>query len=102
MIKEVQTVGIGYQGRLAIDTGKWAEAREWCEQALALARKIGHIEVIAQAQHGLARVYEAEGRADLALPLAQEALAIYERLQHRDLAETRELVERLQGRQPPP
>jgi hypothetical protein len=33
--------------------------------------------------------------ADLALPLAQEALKIYERLQHRDLAEVRELVERL-------
>jgi dihydrodipicolinate synthase/N-acetylneuraminate lyase len=33
--------------------------------------------------------------ADLALPLAQEALKIYERLQHKDLAEARELVERL-------
>jgi len=47
--------------------------------------------------HGtVARAHEAEGRADLALPLAEEALKIYERLQHKDLAEVRELVERLQ------
>jgi hypothetical protein len=44
---------------------------------------------------GLAHVHKAEGRADLVLPLAQEALKIYERLQHMDLAEVRELVERL-------
>ena len=31
----------------------------------------------------------------LALPLAQEALTIYEKLRHRDMAETRALVERL-------
>lgn len=40
-------------------------------------------------------MWEAEGRADLALPLAQEALRIYERLQHLRLAAARELVERL-------
>ena len=93
--KEVQTVGIGYQGQLAIGIGKWAEARERCEQALALARKIGHIETIARAQYGLARVDEAEGHVELALPLAQEALMIYERLQHKNLAKAKELVERL-------
>jgi tetratricopeptide (TPR) repeat protein len=93
--KEVQTVGLGYEGEFAIGIGKWTEAREWCEQALILARKIGHIVVIAQAQYGLACVHEAEGRADLALPPAQEALRIYQRLQHQDLAQARALVERL-------
>jgi hypothetical protein len=53
--------------------------------------------LILLAQYDLERAHEheAKGRADLALPLAQEALKIYERLQHRDLAEVRELVERL-------
>jgi hypothetical protein len=51
--------------------------------------------LIAQAQHGLARVWEEEGRPDLALPLAQEALAIYERLQHSNVSVTRELVQKL-------
>jgi len=40
-------------------------------------------------------VNEEEGHPDLALPLAQEALAIYERSQSQDLAVTRKLVERL-------
>jgi len=53
--------------------------------------------LILLAQYDLERAHEheAKGRADLALPLAQEALKIYERLQHRDLAEVRELVDRL-------
>ena len=83
-------------GLLALDREQWSEARKWFEQELPLAKAIGRVDSIAQAQYGLARVHEAEGRADLALPLAQDALKIYERLQHRDLAEARELVERLQ------
>jgi tetratricopeptide (TPR) repeat protein len=89
----------GNLGALALDREQWAEARKWFEQALPLAKEVGRQEMIAQAQYGLARVHEAEGRADLALPLAQEALKIYERLQHKDVAAARELVERLR---PPP
>jgi tetratricopeptide (TPR) repeat protein len=89
----------GNLGELALDRKQWTEARKWFEQQLPLAKEVGRQELIAHAQYGLARVNEAEGRADLALPLAQEALKIYERLQHRDLAEARELVERLK---PPP
>jgi tetratricopeptide (TPR) repeat protein len=99
--KEKQAVYSSSLGELALDRERWAEARQWFEQELALAREVGRVEVIAHAQYGLARMCEAEGRADLALPLAQEALAIYERLQHRDLAAARELVERLRGKQPP-
>jgi tetratricopeptide (TPR) repeat protein len=97
--KEGQAICIGVQGELAIDQEQWAEARQWFGQELALAKEVGHVELVAQAQQGLARVWEVEGRVDLALPLAQEALKIYERLQHMDLAEVRELVERLK---PPP
>jgi len=85
----------GNLGSLALDRQQWAEARQWFEQGLALAQEVGYVKSIAQAQYGLARVWEAEGRPDLALPLAQEALAIYERLQDRDLTVTRELVRRL-------
>jgi hypothetical protein len=48
--------------------------------------------------HGLVRAREAEGRADSALPLAEEALKIYEQLQHKDLAEAREFVNGLRKR----
>jgi tetratricopeptide (TPR) repeat protein len=100
--KEFQSDVAGNLGELALDRQQWTEAHKWFEQELALAKDIGRVELIAQAQYGLARVWEAEGRADLALPLAQEALKIYERLQHKDLAAARGLVERLRGKTPPP
>jgi len=100
--KELQANFMANLGDLALDREQWAEARQWCDQALSLAREVGRLDLVASNQYGLARVWEAEGRADLALPLAQEALVIYERLQHRGLATTRELVERLRGKQPPP
>ena len=93
--KEGQAICIGAQGELAIDQEQWTEAHQWFRQELALAKQVGRVELVAQAQQGLARVWEAERRADLALPLAQEALKIYERLQHMGLAEAQELVERL-------
>jgi len=80
-------------GLLAQDRHQWSEARKWSEEALPLAREIGGLESIAFVQFGLAKVWEAEGRADLALPLAQEAVATFERLQHRELAQVRAEVE---------
>jgi len=56
---------------------------------------LGFVELIAHAQYGLARINEAKESASLALPLAQESLKIYERLQHRDLAKVRGFVEKL-------
>jgi len=85
-------------GWLALDRKQYPNAYKCFEQELALAQEIGRQDLIADAQYGLARMHQAEGRADLALPLAQEALKIYERLQHKDLAEVRELVERLKGK----
>jgi tetratricopeptide (TPR) repeat protein len=99
--KEGQAICSGSLGEVALDREQWVEARQWFEQALPQAREVGRVELIAYAQYGLARVWEAEGRADLALPLAQKVLAIRERLQHKELAEARELMERLRGKQPP-
>jgi tetratricopeptide (TPR) repeat protein len=93
--KERIATRCGNLGLLAIDREQWVTARKWFEQELGLVREIGRVNLIAEAQYGLARAHEAEGRADLALPLAQEALAIYERVRHQNLAETKELVERL-------
>jgi tetratricopeptide (TPR) repeat protein len=88
-------------GLLELARNQWAEAHSWFGQALLLAKEIGRGDLVADIRYGLALACEAEGRMDLALPLAQEALAIYERLQHRDLAEAQELVERLRGKHPP-
>jgi Tfp pilus assembly protein PilF len=82
-------------GWLALNHQSWTEAGQWFEQELQFAQDIGRQDLIADAQDGLARVHEAEGHPDVALPLAQAALAIYERLRLEDLPATRELVERL-------
>jgi tetratricopeptide (TPR) repeat protein len=99
--KQLQATPISNLGELALVREQWVEARQWYEQALPLAREVGRVDSIAHAQYGLACVWEAEGQADRALPLAQEALVIFERLQHQNLAEVRKLVERLRGKQPP-
>jgi tetratricopeptide (TPR) repeat protein len=96
--KERQEHSFRNLGVLALNRQQWHEARKWFEQVLVLARELRRVEAIAQAQYGLASVCEAEGRTDLALSLAQEALDLHQRLQHRSLARTRELVERLRGK----
>ena len=96
--KEGQAIRSGNLGELALDRGRPAEAREWFERALPLAQEVGRQSLIAQAQWGLARVLEEEGRPAEALPLAEAALQIHERLRHRDLEETRQLVARLRGK----
>ncbi|MGD0339517.1 MAG: tetratricopeptide repeat protein [Bacteroidota bacterium] len=93
--KEGQATYMCNLGNLAFDRKQWAEVHKWCEQALALAKEVGRQDLVAINQNRLACVYEAEGRADLALPLAQEALKIYERLQHKELTTARELVNKL-------
>jgi tetratricopeptide (TPR) repeat protein len=93
--KEGMATRYGNLGILALGRQRWAEARGWFEKALPLALEVGRQSQIAQAKVGFARIHEAEGRPDLALPLAQEALAIYKRLRQKDLAETPELVGRL-------
>jgi tetratricopeptide (TPR) repeat protein len=93
--KEGQAGHSANLGELALERERWVEAREWYEKALRLAREVARQDLIADAQVSLARVHEAEGRPDLALPLAQEAMATYERLRDRYEAGARKLVERL-------
>jgi hypothetical protein len=93
--KEEQATYSGNLGVLALERKHWSKAREWFEQELPLAKEVGRQSLIAQAQYGLACVFEGEGQIDLALPLAQDALEIYKRLQHKNLAEAKQLVERL-------
>jgi tetratricopeptide (TPR) repeat protein len=82
-------------GLLAVKREDWAEAREWLEKALSLARELGRQASIASAQYGLACVHEGEAQFELALPLAQEVLANFQKLHHQSLPGARELVERL-------
>lgn len=82
-------------GELACDRQRWREANEWYQKALSPARDLHYQAMIASAQYGLASVQEAQGHPEIALPLAEEALAIRERLRHKDVPEAKELVERL-------
>ncbi len=90
-----QATVAGNLGLLSINQERWTEAREWYEKELSLAQELGQQQLISDAKRGLARVYEEEGRFNLALPLAQEALDIDERLRQSNLMAARELVERL-------
>lgn len=83
-------------GDIALDCERWAEARQWFEKALPVAREIGQQSLISTIQYRLARAHEQEGRLDLALPPAQEALAIEQKLHRPDVKKKRELVERLE------
>lgn len=85
-----------YLGELNLEQKRWPDARQWFERAMPMAKEVGRVELIAHIQNGLACVHEAEGRVKVALPLAEEALKIYERLQHRKLVEVQKLVKRLE------
>jgi len=90
---------VGYSSEIAILAFKlkqWAEARQWAEYVIGVAREITQEVDIALAYYVLARCWEEEGRAELALPLALEASRIYERLEKQeDLANAQPVVERL-------
>jgi tetratricopeptide (TPR) repeat protein len=85
-----------YLGELNLERKRWSEARKWFERAMPMAKEVGRVELIARIEYGLACVHETGGRVDLALPLAQEALKIYQKLQHGKLADVGELVTRLE------
>ncbi|MFN6570030.1 tetratricopeptide repeat protein [Dendronalium sp. ChiSLP03b] len=93
--KEKQATYCSNLGLLALDRNRPSAARPWYERQLALAQEVGQQDSVAYAQAGLARVLEKERRYVEALPLAQAALEIRERLRHQDLDWTRQLVERL-------
>lgn len=93
--KETQPYFRNTLGRLALELGLYSDAHKWFDETILLAREVGNIEAVAQSQYGLACLLETEEQADLALTSALEALRIFERLQHKDFADARQLVERL-------
>jgi tetratricopeptide (TPR) repeat protein len=93
---EHQVTCCGNLGLLYLERNLFTEAYPWYERQFALAQEVGRQELVAQAKSGLAQVLEEEGRYTKALPLAQAALEIRERLRDRDLDFSRQLVERLQ------
>lgn len=99
--KEDQATFAGNLGNLALVQNNLAEAHRWYEHELKLAREAERYDLVSRAQSGLAYVLEKEGRHAEALPLAEEALQISERLRNRIRAGagTRELVTRLRDRQ---
>ncbi|MEH1904462.1 MAG: tetratricopeptide repeat protein [Nostoc sp.] len=94
--KANQATYCGCLGNLALNRDRPTETRPWYERELALAQEVGRQDLVADAQAGLARVLEKEGRYAGALPLAQSALDIQERLRDQNLDFSRRLVERLQ------
>jgi len=93
--KSGQSIYIGNLGILAIVRKQWSEALKLFEQTLPLAKEVGRVELIADVHYGIARVQEAVGQPGDALPLAQEAVKIYQRLQHKDMERAQHLAERL-------
>ncbi|MEH2080361.1 MAG: tetratricopeptide repeat protein [Nostoc sp.] len=93
--KTMHIAYLGNLGNLALNRNRPLEARLWYERELALAQEVGRQSLVAGAKAGLARVLEEEGRYTEALLLAQSALEIRERLRHKSLDWTRQLVKRL-------
>ena len=95
--KTAQAIFLGNLGELAINRKQWLKALDLFEQALPLAQKVGSIELIAYSKFGLARVWHVEKRAehDLVRQFAQESMAIYGRLQHKDLKRVKKFVTKL-------
>jgi tetratricopeptide (TPR) repeat protein len=95
--KEGMASCFGNLARLAGERGRWAEAKEWGDKALSLAREIGLQDRIGDTLYNLAFVYEHEGDHDRALLLAEEALAIHQRLRDSHMARTKQMVEGLRA-----
>jgi tetratricopeptide (TPR) repeat protein len=93
--KESQALYSGKLALLNLDRKRYAEARPWCERELALAKEVKRPDLLAQAQIALARVLEYEGDYAEALTMAEQALALRERMGQTGLKAAHELVNRL-------
>jgi tetratricopeptide (TPR) repeat protein len=96
--QEHQAICANNLGLLAWERSRPSQARAWYERGLNLAFAIGRHDLLAYAQCGLARVFEAEWRYDEALDLAEQALELQEQLEEPSREVTRELVQRLRRR----
>jgi len=96
--KRGQTPIFGRLGALALVTGQTQKAQDWYARELSLARELGNQLLLADALSGSASVLEALNCPDEALPLAQEALKIKEKIRSADLGGTSALVLRLRDK----
>jgi tetratricopeptide (TPR) repeat protein len=92
---EGQAAVSGQLGHLALCRECAEDARKWFQKQLHLAESLGRPSLVASAKWGLALSHKADGRPDLAGPVAEEALAIYQRLGVMNFASRREWVRQL-------
>ena len=78
--KEGQATDIAVIADLALECNQWVDARQMFQKELVFAKEVGRQDLIAHAECGLARVWEASGNIHLALSSAEHALKIFERL----------------------
>jgi tetratricopeptide (TPR) repeat protein len=75
--------GLSAVGFLAFFMGRYAEAQEYLEESLAIAREIGHEERIANALRMLGLVSRAQGERTTARCHLEASLALARRLEHK-------------------
>ncbi len=97
------TIYTGNLAELALDREQWAEAESLARQALALAEKVGRLEVIAGCCKPLAKALLMQSKSkfnfDLqeALALSRRAVEIFTRLKSPDLQSAQELLEEIEA-----
>jgi tetratricopeptide (TPR) repeat protein len=86
-VDDLEGVAI-YTGNLvdvALDRGDWIGAETIAREALSLSTEVGRLELVAEDCRRLALTLGEQGRAQDALPYAQQAVEIYQRLGSPDL-----------------
>lgn len=82
---------------IALNFAKWAEAQQLLAEGLDISQKVGRVDQIASFKAGLAKTLEMLKDYRQARTLAQEALAVYQRLgMKKEVEETQTLVARLE------
>lgn len=94
---EGQAIATGNLALLALEFKDYLQARTWLAQATSLGQIIERQDLIGSTKYYLSQVCEAEGKRDEALSLAQEAVATYARLGHRNLAAAQAFLVRLEA-----
>jgi len=101
--KNLELKGWAVRGLADIElkSAKWAKAEQLFTEGLAISQKVGRVDQIASFKAGLAKTLEMLGDHKQALLLAQEALAVYQRLgMQQETIEAEALVARLEGKLP--
>lgn len=83
---------------IMLNRKRLAEARQLIETSLPLSREVGRRDLIATSQFALAKLNDAEGFPQLALPLAVDAVSIFERLGDARCNDAKKYVEYLNAK----